>query len=64
MKTKEVFAAEQQLRSSSSKFSGNGQWHSSLLLFMVTIMLVKVDKVTVMLVTMMIMDHLLLLTAS
>jgi hypothetical protein len=64
--TETVFR-EQQLCSSSS-FSGNGQWHSSLLLVMMTIMLVAVltiVMVDVMLVTMMIMDHLLLLlTAS
>jgi hypothetical protein len=48
----------------SSRFSGNGQWHSSLLLLVVTIMLIVV-VVDVMLVTTMIMDHLLLLlTAS
>lgn len=55
----ETFFWEQQL--CSGRFSGNGQWHSSLLLVMMTIMLIVVD---VMLVTTMIMDHLLLLTAS
>ena len=53
------------------RFSGNGQWHSSLLLLMMTIMVTSGDTIMVrstdevMLVTTMIMDHLLLLlTAS
>jgi len=64
-RTKEVAAAETFSRT--TNFSGNGQWHSSLLLVMMTIMLVVVVTivVNVMLVTTMIMDHLLLLlTAS